>query len=125
LEEVILLILLGAQACWNPSCTYTDTLESNTGLSGIQVKVFWIVMSCSVVVGYKRFRGPCFLHLHLTLKMEESWSSEMLVSYHNRRPQPVTSQLWKLQISPLSSTFIHSNVIFRSWNVAFTLGHKG
>jgi hypothetical protein len=29
----------------------------------IQVKVFWVVTSCSVVVGYQRFGGPCCLHL--------------------------------------------------------------
>jgi len=29
----------------------------------IQVKVFWVVMSCSDVVRYQRFRGPCYLHL--------------------------------------------------------------
>jgi len=29
----------------------------------IQVKVFWVVMLCSVVVGYQHFGGPCCLHL--------------------------------------------------------------
>jgi hypothetical protein len=29
----------------------------------IQVEVFWVVMSCGVVVGYQHFRGPCCLHL--------------------------------------------------------------
>jgi len=24
---------------------------------------YWVVMPCSVVVGYQRFRGPCCLHL--------------------------------------------------------------
>jgi hypothetical protein len=28
-----------------------------------QVEVFWIVTPCIVVVGYRRFRGPCCLHL--------------------------------------------------------------
>jgi hypothetical protein len=28
----------------------------------IQVEVFCVVMPCSVVVGYHRFRGPCCLH---------------------------------------------------------------
>jgi hypothetical protein len=28
-----------------------------------QVKVFWVVMLCSVAVGYQCFRGPCCLHL--------------------------------------------------------------
>jgi hypothetical protein len=29
----------------------------------IQVKVFWVVMLCIIVVGYDHFRGPCSLHL--------------------------------------------------------------
>lgn len=31
-------------------------------VSGIQVKVFWVVM-CSVMVQYQCFRGSCCLHL--------------------------------------------------------------
>jgi len=27
-----------------------------------QVKDFWVVISCSVVIGYHCFRGPCCLH---------------------------------------------------------------
>jgi len=40
-----------------------------------QVEVFW------VVVWYQRFRGPYCLHLHSTLKMEATLTSETLVSY--------------------------------------------
>jgi hypothetical protein len=29
----------------------------------IHVEVLWVVKPCSVVVGYKRFTGPCCLHL--------------------------------------------------------------
>jgi hypothetical protein len=29
----------------------------------IHVEVFWVVMLCSVVVGYQHFGEPCFLHL--------------------------------------------------------------
>jgi hypothetical protein len=29
----------------------------------IQVEGFWVVVPCSVVVGYQCFRGPCCLHL--------------------------------------------------------------
>jgi len=31
--------------------------------SVLRVEVFWVVTQCSVVVGYQRFGGPCFLHL--------------------------------------------------------------
>jgi len=30
----------------------------------IQVEVFWVLMSCSVVVGYQCFAGLCCFHLH-------------------------------------------------------------
>jgi hypothetical protein len=39
--------------------------------------IFWVVMLCSVMVGYC-FRGPCCLHLH-----SEAWTSETLLTYHN------------------------------------------
>jgi len=45
----------------------------------IQVRVFQVVMPCSVVVGHQRFGRPCCLCLsHLTLKMEAAWLSETL-----------------------------------------------
>jgi hypothetical protein len=28
-----------------------------------QVEIFWVVTPCSAVVGYRRFGGPCYLHL--------------------------------------------------------------
>jgi len=33
-----------------------------------EVEVFWAVTPCSVVVGFKRFRGPCCLRLHVGVK---------------------------------------------------------
>jgi hypothetical protein len=35
-----------------------------------RVHVFWILTLCSVVVVNQRFRGPCCLNQHFTLKME-------------------------------------------------------
>jgi hypothetical protein len=51
----------------------------------ILVQIFGVVTPCNVLVGYKRFRGPCFLHLQGEdfVKMEAARSSETLVSYHN------------------------------------------
>jgi len=28
----------------------------------VKVKVFWVVMPCSFVVGHQRFGGPCCFH---------------------------------------------------------------
>jgi hypothetical protein len=47
----------------------------------ILVEVFWVVMPCSVVVGYVCIRGPCCLRF--ALMMKAAWISEMMVSYHN------------------------------------------
>jgi hypothetical protein len=37
-----------------------------------QVAVFWVVTSCSIVVGYQIFRGPCCLHIPVEVKIEYS-----------------------------------------------------
>jgi len=52
-------------------------------ISVCQVKVFWVVMLCSVVVGHQCFRGSCYLHLQGEVKMKTAWMSVTLVSYHN------------------------------------------
>jgi hypothetical protein len=49
----------------------------------IQVEVFWVVMPCSIVVGYRSFGGPYCFHLHYEVKMEAAWFSETSVSYDN------------------------------------------
>jgi hypothetical protein len=44
----------------------------------IQVEFLWVETPFSDVVGYRRFRGPCF-----TQKMEALSTSETFVSYRN------------------------------------------
>jgi hypothetical protein len=42
----------------------------------IQVEVFWVMTQCSVVTGYQRFRGTCYLHVQA--KMKSALTSETL-----------------------------------------------
>jgi hypothetical protein len=45
-----------------------------------QVEVFWVVMLCSVVVGYQRFGRPCCLHLQgeVDLNNTQFWYFKIL-----------------------------------------------
>jgi hypothetical protein len=45
-----------------------------------KMAVFWIVVPCSVVEVYQRFRGPCCLHHQLM--MEAAKTSETLVNFY-------------------------------------------
>jgi len=56
----------------------------------IQVEVLWVVPPCDVVVGYRRFGEPCYLHIQGEVKINAAWISETSVSYHNitRRQNP-------------------------------------
>jgi len=45
-----------------PMQPYLQCVTSRTILIWIQVKVFWVVTSCSGAVGYQRFGAPCCLH---------------------------------------------------------------
>jgi len=50
----------------------------------IQV-IFWTMILCSDMVGYKHFGESCCLHLHFTplhSEMATPWPVEMLVSCH-------------------------------------------
>jgi hypothetical protein len=63
----------------------------------IEVMVFWVLMPCSVVVGYQRFGAPCCLHLHcITTRYrnsEHNLKMEMLVVVmtENGTPQDSSS----------------------------------
>jgi len=62
----------------------------------IQVNFFWVVMPCSVVVGYQHLRGPCWLHL----QGGKAWTSETLVTLpqHYTASQPIRSRLESVQL---------------------------
>jgi hypothetical protein len=72
-----------------------------------EVKLFWVVMPRSIVVGYQRFRGLCCLHLQGKVTEKESsivvWNIGILLKQHMvsqpRRPWCESSLLWKPQIS--------------------------
>jgi hypothetical protein len=47
--------------------------------------MFWVMTSCSVAVGYQRFRCPCCLHLQDDVKAADGGIMDLqtLVPYHN------------------------------------------
>jgi hypothetical protein len=46
--------------------TRLETTRRTMGRGRLFYQDLWVVMPCSVAVGYKRFRGPCRLHSHPT-----------------------------------------------------------
>jgi hypothetical protein len=61
--------------------------------------VFWVVVPCSLVEVYQRFKGPCCRHHPgVELLMEAARTSEMLVNFYQntRRYNPEDSHLLKL-----------------------------
>jgi len=43
---------------------FSDPMLSHLSFTrSVQVKIFWVVTPCGVVVGYQRFGGPLCLHL--------------------------------------------------------------
>jgi hypothetical protein len=51
----------------------------------IEVEVFWVVTLCRIVVGYRRFRGLCHLHLQVEV------TGDGLVFFAFLFPLPITS----------------------------------
>jgi len=53
----------------------------------VQVEVFWVVTPCSVVVGHRRFGGPCCLR-NVGILLQHYTASQP------RGPRLVSSLLW-------------------------------
>jgi hypothetical protein len=62
--------------------------------ASMKMAVFWVVVPCSLVEVYQRFRGPCCLHI-IALMMEASRTSVTLVNFYQttRRRNPEYSYL--------------------------------
>jgi hypothetical protein len=62
---------------------------------GKKMAVFWVVVPCSLVEVYQRFRGPCCSHEIIALMMEAARTSEKLVNFYQttRRYNPEDSHL--------------------------------
>jgi hypothetical protein len=70
----------------------------------VQVEFFWVLTSCSAVVGYQRSRGPCCLHLLGDGGgSTDLWNAAILPQHYMtsqpRRPRLESSPPWKPQIS--------------------------
>jgi hypothetical protein len=87
--------------------------------------MFWVVTPCSIVVGYRRFGGPCSLQVQVEVKMEVAWTSEALVSCRNitrasqlRRPLLVNAS-FRSPVVRYFITLITLRVIFAEASRAF------
>jgi hypothetical protein len=91
----------------------------------IEAKVFWVVTTCGVVVGYQHFRGPCCLHLQFTslhfaslystLNVEAAKSSETLIPYFNttwhHNPEGLTFSILETQLTPWNRVILEKLIV--------------
>jgi hypothetical protein len=68
----------------------------------IHVEVFWVLKLCSVAIGYKCFRGPCYRHLH-----PEVWGSKVVWN-------GITTQKTSTWEMVLLNTYRMSKFIFKN-----------
>jgi hypothetical protein len=74
----------------------------------LQVKVFWVMTSFRVVVGYQRFGSQYCLCLQGEVNMEAAWTSETMVSYHNTALKTLTKISTVLKTSNFSPLYFFS-----------------
>jgi hypothetical protein len=78
--------------------------------------VFWVVVPCSLVEEYQRFRGRCFLHHQgderWSLSDDISWAmkSSLVISYISSELQ--SNILGTVSTSIIINTVINFNMIF-------------
>jgi hypothetical protein len=75
----------------------------------IQVEVFWVVTPCSVVVGYRRFGGPCCIHLCCRVICMHCTHSSLLISL----------SLYILNVHHSSQKSPQFDQVLRCFNVTF------
>jgi len=58
------LIQYSEDLCLSRGLLGCDAMFQRSLIPPSSLEVFWVMTSCSFVVGYQRFRVPCCLHLH-------------------------------------------------------------
>jgi hypothetical protein len=100
-------------------CAFDARFEVFTAVK-IEVKVFWVVMLCSVAGGHHHTGGPCCLYLQGEVKMEVARPSKTLVYncnttwLHNAENFDFNSVHLFIQVSPRLSKglFFSTTYIF-------------
>jgi hypothetical protein len=87
---VTLRALLKHSAVWQWEVGFEVLMVESTKMA-----VFWVVVPCSLVEVYQRFRGPCCLSHQGDLMMEASRTPETLVNFYQttRQYNPEDSHL--------------------------------
>jgi len=86
-------------------CSKLKIFGKESNKSKLQFEVLWVTTPCSILVGYRRFRGPCCLHLQGW--NEDGGSMDLwnvgILPQHNTASQPSRSRsmdLWNVGILP-------------------------
>jgi hypothetical protein len=73
----------------------------------MKMNVFWVIMACSLVEVYRRFRGACCLHHQVIALMMEVADTETSVNYQTTRcNNPEDSHLEESKGVLIGNTYI-------------------